>query len=86
MGLKNQYLKQRRGSKRKKCGEKTEQESSSSSSLWVVTAYSYILRKAKAFYDWVSNGNKEEELWVENEVMLVDPYFSVPVLPPTPPN
>lgn len=84
MGSQNKYLMQRRGSKNKKsCGEKSdEQESNSnSSSLWVVAAYSYILRKAKAFYKWVcSNGNDDEVL------MLADPYFSVPVLPPTTPN
>lgn len=78
------YMKQRRGSKQKKsCGEKSVEQNnstSSSSSLWVVVAYSYILRKAKAFYEWIcSNGN-------DDEVPLADPYFSVPVLPPTTTN
>ncbi|KAH0645540.1 hypothetical protein KY290_034325 [Solanum tuberosum] len=76
-------MKQRRGSKHKKSrGEKSVEQnnSTSSSSLWVVVAYSFILRKAKAFYEWIcSNGNYDE-------VPLTDPYFSVPVLPPTTTN
>ncbi|OIT33367.1 hypothetical protein A4A49_09642 [Nicotiana attenuata] len=76
MELKKQLLKQRKGSKRKK------QQAESSSSLWMVTAYSsisYILRKAKAIYEWFCDGN--QELWLQNEVTVVDPYFSLPVLP-----
>lgn len=76
MELKNQLLKQRKGLKRKK------QQAESSSSLLMVTAYSsisYILRKVKAFYVWFCIGN--EELWLQKEVTVVDPYFSVPVLP-----
>ncbi|KAK6782767.1 hypothetical protein RDI58_020563 [Solanum bulbocastanum] len=83
MESQNKYVKQRRGSKHKKsCGEKSVEQnnSTSSSSLWVVVAYSYILRKAKAFYEWIrSNGNYDE-------VPLADPYFSIPVLPPTTTN
>lgn len=79
MGSQNKYLKQRRVSCEEKSDEQ-ESRSSSSSSLWVVAAYSYILRKAKAFYKWVcSNGN-------DQEVLLADPYFSIPVLPPTNPS
>lgn len=71
MGLKGKYLKQRRGHK-KLCDETSDEQESSSSSLWVAAAYSYIMRKAKAFYKWICNNGSEE----------VDPYFSVPVLPP----
>nr|DAD36402.1 TPA_asm: hypothetical protein HUJ06_007043 [Nelumbo nucifera]DAD36403.1 TPA_asm: hypothetical protein HUJ06_007044 [Nelumbo nucifera] len=44
-------------------------------------AYNYISRKTKALYHWLS-GEVVDQTTTQNEVMLVDPYFSIPVVVP----
>uniref|UniRef100_A0A0V0H411 Putative ovule protein n=1 Tax=Solanum chacoense TaxID=4108 RepID=A0A0V0H411_SOLCH len=79
MESQNKYMNQRRGPKHKKSrGEKSVEQnnSTSSSSLWVVVAYSFILRKAKAFYEWIcSNGNYDEEQILVTEVQVLCSFW-----------
>lgn len=43
----------------------------------------YIVRKAKAVYDELCSDAYEDSRWPPGEaVMSVDPYFSLPVVPP----
>nr|DAD24974.1 TPA_asm: hypothetical protein HUJ06_026438 [Nelumbo nucifera] len=42
----------------------------------------YILRKTKALYNWFW-GDVMDEGTMQDEVMLVEPYFSIPVIPTT---
>ena len=52
--------------------------------MWYFTStISYILRKAKAFYNECCCDAYEDERMKRVEVAMVDPYFSMPVFPYT---
>lgn len=52
--------------------------------LWYFTStISHILRKAKAFYNECCCDAYEDEKMKKIEVISIDPYFSMPVLPYT---
>ncbi|KAF5735239.1 hypothetical protein HS088_TW15G00740 [Tripterygium wilfordii] len=51
--------------------------------LWYMTStISYILRKARAFYNEFCCDTFDDPFVGTNELTLVDPYFGLPVVPP----
>ncbi|KAL6008605.1 hypothetical protein ACLOJK_034119 [Asimina triloba] len=47
----------------------------------VISPASYLAKKAKAFYSRIGNSNGSPD--IQKEVMCVEPYFSMPVVPVT---
>ncbi|GAY53495.1 hypothetical protein CUMW_149590 [Citrus unshiu] len=49
---------------------------------YVTTSIRYLLRKARAFYNEFCSEKYDDNPKVFKQVMIADPYFSIPVIPP----
>ena len=50
---------------------------------YVTTSIRYILRKARAFYNEFCSEKYDDHPKMFNQVMIAEPYFSIPVIPPS---
>lgn len=48
---------------------------------YVTTSVRYILRKARAFYNELCCETYDDHTKMFNQVMIAEPYFSIPVIP-----